>query len=201
MSLLLIGVWGLIFFPFSWIIIVGILLVVGSSVVFLGSPSAMNQLVRLPLFRRWKPFLSTSGQAFQQILSLKVMLVALILGSLAWFAEGVAFWVVLRVLGSSLDVLTSVSIYASAILIGAVTMLPGGLVSTEGSMLGLLLRTGLSNSVAAPAVLIIRISTLWFGVALGLLALLYLQMPVLRSTMSFREHRPFIVNPLYNRMV
>jgi uncharacterized protein (TIRG00374 family) len=54
-------------------------------------------------------------------------------------------------------------------------MLPGGLVTTEGSLLVLLQQVGLGGAMASAVVLIARVCTLWFAVLIGLTALLYLQ--------------------------
>jgi uncharacterized protein (TIRG00374 family) len=58
-------------------------------------------------------------------------------------------------------------------LVGAASMLPGGLAAADGSLAGLLLVLGVTHdaSVAAAATLIIRFATLWFGVAVGLIGL------------------------------
>ena len=103
------------------------------------------------------------------------MSLSLALGGLAWLAEGYAFWIVLKGLGSETPLLVAVSIYAASSLLGAVTMLPGGLVSTEGAMLALLQRTGIGTTVASAATLIIRVSTLWFAVLIGALSLLLIK--------------------------
>ena len=97
------------------------------------------------------------------------------LGSISWFTLGLAFWLVLDGLGSGVSIPNAVSILCATTLLGSVTMLPGGLVATEGSMLLLLQRVGMGSSLASAAILVIRICTLWFAVLLGLVALFLLQ--------------------------
>ena len=62
-------------------------------------------------------------------------------------------------------------VYAIAMIVGALSFLPGGLGSTEAVMMLLLLSVGVENSAAVSATLICRVTTLWFAVALGLFAL------------------------------
>ncbi len=175
-SVLLLGLWGLILVPYGWALIVVAWLALAAFMAILASERGVALLVRLPVFRKWKPFIATSGSSFRKILSLRAALVGLVLASLAWFSEGLAFWMVIEGLGSSIQIPAAVSIYCSASLIGAVSMLPGGLVSTEGGMLAMLQSIGgLSSAAASSATLIIRVCTLWFAVAIGLLALLYTQ--------------------------
>jgi glycosyltransferase 2 family protein len=69
--------------------------------------------------------------------------------------------------------------YAAGTLAGALAMLPGGLGVAEAGMSGLLRAAApaLPLATAAAATILVRLSTLWFGVGLGGLGLL-----VLRST-------------------
>jgi uncharacterized membrane protein YbhN (UPF0104 family) len=73
----------------------------------------------------------------------------------------------------------------TATLVGSVLLLPGGLGATEGSIEGLLVFFGqhpwlpvgvISTTVGTAATLLIRFATLWFGVALGFIALAIAQM-------------------------
>jgi uncharacterized protein (TIRG00374 family) len=57
-------------------------------------------------------------------------------------------------------------------LIGAISFLPGGLGGAEVTMTALLMLNGMDNGAAVAATLLIRLTTLWFAVVLGLLALL-----------------------------
>ncbi|SVB82011.1 uncharacterized protein METZ01_LOCUS234865, partial [marine metagenome] len=77
-------------------------------------------------------------------------------------------------LESSTPITQALPIYAAATLVGAVSALPGGLVGTEGSMIALLQQSGVSRSVASSGTLLVRLVTLWFAVAVGLVALLWL---------------------------
>jgi uncharacterized protein (TIRG00374 family) len=65
-------------------------------------------------------------------------------------------------------------IFAASTLFGLVSFLPGGLGTSEATSAGLLIAlVGVSASVAAAATIIIRFCTLWFGVGLGVVALLW----------------------------
>jgi len=56
---------------------------------------------------------------------------------------------------------------------GALSFLPGGLGVQEGGMVALLVQTaqGVGGATAAAATFITRLCTLWFAVAVGLVAL------------------------------
>lgn len=97
------------------------------------------------------------------------LFVGLVVGVLAWLAEAVGFWYLLHILGQDVSVLMAVSIYGVAVLVGAISFLPGGLGSTEAVMTLLLVSLGVEQSVALAATLICRIATLWFAVFMGLI--------------------------------
>ena len=175
-AVLLLSLWGLTLVPYGWAVALVILAGFGLFILFVVSPWGSAKLLRLPLPRRWRPFLTTSRDAFQQVFSLKPLAAAMTLGVLAWFAEGCALWLVLRGLDVTGSLGQAVSIYAVATLLGAITMLPGGLVGTEGGMVALLRQLGLTNTQASAATFIIRLCTLWFAVLIGLLALAYVQL-------------------------
>ena len=104
---------------------------------------------------------------FRRCFSLPAMTMGLAIGVLAWFAEGFGFWWLLTAVGHPLPLTTAVFIYAFAMLVGALSFLPGGLGSSEAVMFGLLVLNGIPEPAAVTATLICRMATLWFAVALG----------------------------------
>ncbi len=86
----------------------------------------------------------------------------------AWSLEGFAFALCLQSIGfDALPATTVIGVYAIAAIAGALTFAPGGIGVTEASLAGLLVALGMSTADAAAATLLIRVITLWFGVALG----------------------------------
>ncbi|MEJ2106319.1 MAG: lysylphosphatidylglycerol synthase transmembrane domain-containing protein [Acidiferrobacteraceae bacterium] len=100
------------------------------------------------------------------------LLIGLLLGVMAWAAEGLAFWLLAHWMGLSLSLETAVFIYAFSMLAGAVSFLPGGLGGAELVMIGLLALNGVARPEAVALTLLIRMTTLWFAVALGLAVLI-----------------------------
>ena len=72
---------------------------------------------------------------------------------------------------SQVDLFYSIVTHTASGLFGALTMLPGGLGTTEASMIGLLGVKGVEINLASPLTLIIRLMTLWFATLLGVLIL------------------------------
>jgi uncharacterized protein (TIRG00374 family) len=96
---------------------------------------------------------------------------ALLMSIVGWSAEGLSFYVLLHALGSALNPLACVFIFAFSMLVGAISVLPGGLGSTEATMVGLLASQGVPVPTAIVATGLVRVTTLWFAVGLGLVAL------------------------------
>lgn len=101
----------------------------------------------------------------------RLLLGALVLSLLGWLAEAYAFHWLLTTLGAELGLLQAVFVFTFAIVVGAVSMLPGGLGSAETTMVALLLALDVELETALAATAVIRAATLWFGVALGFVAL------------------------------
>lgn len=98
--------------------------------------------------------------------------VGLGLGLIAWAAEAYAFYLMIQWMGLSVDLSTAVAIYAFAMLVGAVSFLPGGLGSAELAMVALLMLARVPQPEAVALTVLIRVATLWFAVVLGMLALI-----------------------------
>ena len=109
--------------------------------------------------------------AFRSCFKPRVLCYGTILGILAWCAEGLAFYYILGLLGIHISLLMAQFIYAFSLVIGAISILPGGLGGAEVTMLQMLLINGAPLSSAVAATIVIRLTTLWFSVAIGLLCL------------------------------
>ena len=133
------------------------------------------RLARFPVLSNWIELFLDSQYGFKQLATVKVMLVGISIGVVAWSAEALALWVILSGIGADIELFRTFPIYAAATLVGAATALPGGLIGTEGSMLALLQQFDVERSDASAGTVLFRIVTLWFAVAIGLVALLALR--------------------------
>lgn len=103
----------------------------------------------------------------------QILLIATILSLIAWSAEAFAFYLILYWMGFEVSLAFAFSVYALSMLAGALSFLPGGLGGAEAVMVGLLLWAGMPEAQAVAATVIIRLTTLWFAVALGGLTLFF----------------------------
>ena len=92
------------------------------------------------------------------------------LGTGGWLAEGYAFHLLLGWMGADIGLWKSIAIFIFSTLAGGLTGAPGGVGGAEAAMIALLSLEGVPLEVSIPATLIIRVTTLWFAIGLGLLA-------------------------------
>jgi uncharacterized protein (TIRG00374 family) len=108
---------------------------------------------------------------FRRCFTVSAMTYGTVLAVLAWAAEALAFYLVAGWMGADISLAEAWFIFGFATLVGAISFLPGGLGSTEAVMVSLLLLNGMAGSEAIACTLLVRVTTLWFAVALGLIAL------------------------------
>ena len=173
-SVVLLGLTGLVLLPLIVSLTLVMVLLLCGGVMLLATSRQSDRLVRLPVLRRWEISIRTSREGLRVLAQPKMVLVAVALGALAWLSEGVALWVILQGLDADVTAGRALPIYAAATLVGAISTLPGGLVGTEGSMVALLQQTEVAKAVASAGTLLVRLVTLWFAVAVGLVSLLCL---------------------------
>ena len=110
----------------------------------------------------------TAARSLSRFSSPWVMSLAALIGALGWFAEGYAFHLLLVWLGADIGLAKAVAIFIFATLAGGLTGAPGGIGGAEAAMVALLVLEGVPVEVGVPATAIIRVTTLWFAIAIGL---------------------------------
>jgi uncharacterized protein (TIRG00374 family) len=97
---------------------------------------------------------------------------AVLIGTVSWSCEGLAYYLVLVGVGappSASTALTAIFIFSISSILGAVIATPGGLGGTEAGLSQMPIRLlGLTKPPATAAMLLVRFATLWFGVGLGI---------------------------------
>jgi uncharacterized protein (TIRG00374 family) len=130
---------------------------------------------RLPVVGRFSVFAKNMYESAYLMLRLGPLSIAFVLAVAAWFGECLALFLILIGFGLQASpglLLSATFTYALASLVGAVTLMPGGLGTTEGTIASLVqLLMGASATIAAGATLLVRICTLWFAIVLGGIAL------------------------------
>lgn len=128
----------------------------------------------LPLARGYTDKLQESHSNLRRLLTARDIAIAVPVYIVMWLCEAVILKFIMSGLNADLSLLKSLGVVVLASTIGALSLVPGGLAVTEGSMLGLLMIAGLPASVSAAGMIILRLATFWWGIILGLISLLLL---------------------------
>lgn len=113
-------------------------------------------------------FHSSIVELFKPIIFIKIQILSL----LAWLAEFYAFYIIVSIFDENISYYFATFVYSISMIIGAISMLPGGIGTTEASLVYQLIKNGILESSAITVTFVIRIVTLWFSVLLGFVAYL-----------------------------
>ncbi|MEM7048767.1 MAG: lysylphosphatidylglycerol synthase transmembrane domain-containing protein [Acidobacteriota bacterium] len=183
--ILLLAVGALAFPAGGWMAAGGVAVVIATAALLSWRRAARGVFSlagRLPRVGRHVHHLEEMYEGLRQLASPAMMTVGLLLSAVAWGAEGIGFLIVARGYAPEMGLFASLFDYGASTLAGALSMLPGGLLASEGTLAALLGSQGLTTADAASATLIIRVATLWFAVFWGLLALPWVLRQVRRKS-------------------
>lgn len=125
-----------------------------------------------------EPFSRLLASSFK-LTGWRPMAVGTLLGFLAWVFEAAGLWVLFLAAGIDVSIKTFIMtmfIFAAAAAAGFVSIIPGGLGVNEISTIGLGQKLlGLGYSDVLVATFAFRAVTLWFGILLGIMSLVYLE--------------------------
>lgn len=142
---------------------------------FLASPIATRHAAavcrHLPGLRRLADLLEEVLHSVRRVLGLRALALGIGVALVAWIAEALGCALIVRSYVPQTPWTSAALVFCVASLLGGLSMLPGGLVVTEGALTVLLDRMDVGRAIAASATLITRAATLWFAVALGLLVI------------------------------
>ena len=180
-ALLLLAVAGFIVFGEAWEVFVVVVLACVAFMVVARHRPTMRAILRAaeraPVLSRFAVRVEEFYETTYVLFEPWSLILTTFLSFISWGGEVLAFYLVLIGLGfhgSGMLLLQAAFILPISTLAGAVVIIaPGGLGVAEGGITGLLqvIVTGMTKSVATLAALIIRFTTLWFGVFVGLIVL------------------------------
>jgi uncharacterized protein (TIRG00374 family) len=124
---------------------------------------------------RFAPAIPKFRQSYAQLRTIaapRLLLVPTLLSCVGWGCEGYALGLILAAFGENVSSVQAAFFYATSTLAGALIPVPGGLGVTEGLMQQQMVHVaGVSQGAATTSMLLIRIATLWWAVAVGFAAL------------------------------
>jgi uncharacterized protein (TIRG00374 family) len=180
LAMLILAATGLALYRFNWAVLLALLVLGLGGIILIQnrtlSLAALSFGEKLPIVAQFAPLIRAFYESSYTLLQWRSLLLAVCIGVISWSGECVALYFVFLGLGVPAGpdlLLKSVFILSVSSLIGSASGLPGGLGTADGSMLGLTrLLVSTSATIGGAATLLTRLCTLWFGLGLGVIALL-----------------------------
>lgn len=168
------GLMGVIIFDYSPVVLLAVVTPVITGIVILQNESmcfwVLERVEGFPFLNRKADDIRNLYEGTQELLQFRPLAVTTSLSVFSWGMECAGLWIVLQGFGSDVTFLAAAFVFALSSILGAVSLLPGGLGITDGSMTGLLLLFDVERTIAVSSTLITRAATLWFSAGLALLA-------------------------------
>jgi glycosyltransferase 2 family protein len=172
LALVILSAYGVVIYNYGgWVLIVISALLVGF-LALVSWQSMMFRLIgfgeRLPAIKKHADRLHSLYESTRALLTFRSLLITTLLSVLSWWMECLGLYLVFfGIAENSIELGPATFIYSFSTILGAATMLPGGLLVTEGSMTSLLAWAGIAPAAAVVSTLLVRAGTLWFSVVLG----------------------------------
>lgn len=129
---------------------------------------------RLPMMERVSDKLMDAYEPSRICLQPAPVIVTTVTSVVAWFAECVGYWLIFMGLKVPASLDLSTFLYASATVLGAPS--PGGMGVADVALTEAAIQLAAATAPqAVAAALLVRLATLWFGVAIGAVALLRME--------------------------
>ena len=131
-----------------------------------------KRISKLKFFSKYIENISEFDKVIQKSTNVKIATTCILLAVTYWFIISAAVYYTLIAFDINiLDYLEVLAIYATSVLLGAISFIPGGIGITEGSITGLFTLNGIDVSTALILSIMIRIFTLWYSVGVGFVLL------------------------------
>jgi uncharacterized membrane protein YbhN (UPF0104 family) len=150
--------------------------------------AVLAKLVRMPRAAFWGQRLIGPALRWAEVWTVPRAMLCAFAAFFAYGLQALVFAAYVLVLDGSIAIEHSVFIFASSTLIGAASMIPGGLGAMEAAVVYQLTEAGMPASAAVAAAIAHRLSTLWFGIGIGIAALASVASRADTKTPS--SHRP-----------
>lgn len=129
-----------------------------------------------PPVRRLGHFLIRGADSLAPLLRVRLLLPASLQGAAAWLFTAAAFTLLCQSLGIALPLPLTLGIYPLAMLVGALSFVPGGVGTTEAAIVAMLSASGVTLDTALAAAIGIRLVSLWLAVIIGMIAMAFLEL-------------------------
>ncbi|OGU55108.1 MAG: hypothetical protein A2V66_13660 [Ignavibacteria bacterium RBG_13_36_8] len=177
LALILLSLIGAFIFNYGKILVISLLLFFLLMVFIISSPKIASQIIGyLSSTKILKKYFDKMNNAYRSsylMLRPLPLVYMILLSVVAWFFECFGFYLILLNFSIDFPLFLAIFIYSFSTIVGAVSMLPGGLGITEGSLTFLMIEHNIAKDIAIASTFIVRVVTLWFAVLIGILSVMF----------------------------
>jgi uncharacterized protein (TIRG00374 family) len=175
LSLLILAIAGAYLFSYGGKITIIIAIVLIVLIIIISNKKIalpiINTTEKIPFIKNYIHHIHLAYESSYQLLKPKPLLLMTLFSLVAWGFECLGYYIILLNFNIDFGFLWAFFSYSFSTIVGAVSMLPGGLGVTEGSLTVLLVQKQVATDVAVTTTFIIRVVTLWFAVLIGIISL------------------------------
>jgi uncharacterized protein (TIRG00374 family) len=131
----------------------------------------INFSERIPLIKKYIHNIHSAYESSYRLLKMKPLILMTLLSLVSWGFECWGYYIILVNFGVDFGLLWASFSYSFSTIVGAISMLPGGLGLTEGSLTFLLVQKKVAVDISVATTFIVRVVTLWFAVLVGIVSL------------------------------
>ena len=175
-GIIIISIFGILVFDFSGIIILITACLLVLIFFTLRSEKLFNIIIqkfsKINFLSKFSNSFLDSYDVIKESTQPRIFIISSTLSSIYWILESTAVYFILRSFGIDLlSIFDVIPTYATSIILGVASLIPGGLGVSESTLIGLLSLQGLTISTAVSLTIFIRLLTLWYSVFIGFIAL------------------------------
>ena len=175
-GLVIISFFGIWFFELGAYVLGFFTALLNFAFILISSKKVFNKLIAIfekrKFTSRFAEPLSSSYDIIKKSTKGPITFYASALTTVFWLIEAVVVYFVLLAFGvENMEFLMVIPTYATSLMLGFLSFLPMGLGVVEGSLASFFSLQGIEVSLSLTIVIIIRIFTRWYGVAVGFVAL------------------------------
>jgi len=191
LSLTFLSIVGVLYFRYSAVWVYFVLIFFIALVIIISNKKLaqyfIKKISRLSILKSHVSKIENLYDSAYILLQPKPIFFMLIVSVISWFFECFGFYLILFNFDKSISIIWPTFVYALSSIAGAVSMLPGGLGVTEGSMSIILIKGGISQETAVASTFIVRAVTLWFAVIIGSVFLYFFRKELNNSSNKTRS--------------
>ncbi|NWG27947.1 MAG: flippase-like domain-containing protein [Ignavibacteriaceae bacterium] len=131
----------------------------------------INFSEKIPFVKKYIHNIHSAYESSYQLLKIKPLILMTLVSLISWGFECWGYYIILLNFNVDFGLLWASFSYSFSTIVGAISMLPGGLGLTEGSLTFLLVKKKIPVDISVATTFIVRVVTLWFAVIVGIVSL------------------------------